>query len=111
MAVLSPKWVSVSAVVRRPGIAVALAASSLFWLLLPGCSGAHGTARPNEAHWVAAYGFGVWGTAEFDIRDDCPSGVAENVRVGPTWTTLLVSLVTLGLYTPREVRVRCGVAR
>ena len=62
---------------------------------------------PLHTHWAPGYGFGIWGKAELDVRDDCPTTGASAVRVGPTWSTLLVSLVTLGVYTPREVRVQC----
>jgi len=60
-----------------------------------------------RAHWAPAYVFGIWGKAEHDVRDDCPSRGASGVRIGATWSTLLVSVVTLGMYTPREVEVRC----
>ena len=98
-----------AAVMRR-----ALAAVWACALALAGCASANADLHPprvTEAHWVSSYVLGVWGTAEFDIRDDCPSGVAESVRIGPTWATLLVSIGTLGLYTPREVIVHCRVIR
>jgi hypothetical protein len=58
-------------------------------------------------HWVAGYFFGIWGTAELDVRDDCPTTGAGTVRIGASWTTVLVSVATIGMYTPREVRVQC----
>jgi len=64
-------------------------------------------ASPTREHWVPGYVFGIWGKAELDVRDDCPSTGASAVKIGATWSTLLVSLVTLGMYTPREVRVSC----
>jgi len=80
-------------------------------LALAGCASTNADLRPTQAHWVSSYVLGVWGTAEFDVREDCPSGIAESVRVGPTWATVLVSVGTLGLYTPREVIVHCRVVR
>ena len=62
---------------------------------------------PAREHWVPGYVFGLWGKAELDVRDDCPVTGADSVRIGVTWSTILVSLVTVGMYTPREVRVRC----
>jgi hypothetical protein len=62
---------------------------------------------PPHEHWVPGYVFGLWGKAELDVRDDCPVTGADNVRIGVTWSTVLVSLVTVGMYTPREVRVQC----
>ncbi|MEI9939789.1 MAG: hypothetical protein WDO69_21420 [Pseudomonadota bacterium] len=62
---------------------------------------------PLHEHWVPGYVFGIWGKAELDVRDDCPTTGAAGVRIGATWSTLLVSLVTVGMYTPREVQVEC----
>ena len=67
-------------------------------------------AVPTHEHWVSGYAFGIWGKAELDVRDDCPTTGSDAVRIGPTWTTLLVTVVTLGIYTPREVSVRCKPA-
>ena len=64
-------------------------------------------AAPSRDHWLSAYVFGIWGKAELDVRDDCPQTGAASVRIGPTWPTLLVTVVTLGMYTPREVHVQC----
>ncbi|HEY3667064.1 MAG TPA: hypothetical protein VGL19_13725 [Polyangiaceae bacterium] len=71
------------------------------------CAATRTSALPPREHWVPGYVFGLWGKAELDVRDDCPVTGAENVRIGVTWSTLLVSLVTVGMYTPREVRVEC----
>ena len=62
---------------------------------------------PARKHWAPAYAFGIWGKAELDVRDDCPSAGASGVRIGATWSTLLVGVATLGMYTPREVEVQC----
>jgi hypothetical protein len=66
-------------------------------------------ARPPavRAVWVPAYGFGAFGGGDVDVRDLCTSGAADELSVGSTWATLGVSLATLGVYTPREARVRC----
>ncbi len=77
--------------------------------LVVGCASTSPVAvGPERAHWVRGYVFGIWGKAEIDVRDDCPTTGAESVRIGTTWSTLLVTLVTLGMYTPREVRVQCN---
>jgi hypothetical protein len=76
-----------------------------------GCAGATpAVVAPPREHWVPGYLFGIWGKAELDARDDCPTTGPDNVRIGATWSTLLVSVVTLGMYTPREVRVQCKAA-
>ena len=80
----------------------------LVLVTLPSCASSSPTPRaPLREHWVPGYVFGIWGTAELDVRDDCPTTGAAGVRVGATWSTVLVSLFTLGLYTPREVHVQC----
>jgi hypothetical protein len=80
-------------------------------LVLGGCAEPPRAVTPAREHWVPAYVFGIWGKSELDIRDDCPTAGAASVRVGATWSTVLVSLVTLGMYTPREVIVHCRAER
>ena len=46
-----------------------------------------------------------------DVRDYCAPGALRELSVGSSWGTLGVSLATLGVYTPREVRIRCSCAR
>ena len=72
-----------------------------------GCAGALPVSTPPHRHWVPGYVFGLWGKAELDVRDDCPATGAETLRMGTTWSTLLVSVATIGVYTPREVLVQC----
>jgi hypothetical protein len=82
--------------------------------LLCSCLGlvACATHRPVvRTIWVPAYAFGALGGGELDVRDLCPSGTADELSVGSTWATLGVSLATLGIYTPREARVRCTAPR
>jgi len=74
---------------------------------LLGCAPARPAAEPVREHWVPGYVFGIWGRDELDVRDDCPTAGAARVHIGATWSTLLVSFVTLGIYTPREVLVHC----
>jgi Bor protein len=74
-----------------------------------GCTATRPAAAPLREHWVPAYVFGIWGKSELDVRDDCPEVGAARVRIGATWSTFLVSVVTLGIYTPREVIVHCRV--
>ncbi len=61
--------------------------------------------------WLPTYAFGAFGGSELDLRDVCPSGRAEELSIGSTWATLGVSLITLGVYTPREAKVRCKPER
>ena len=60
----------------------------------------------SSDEWQSFWLFGLAGTAEVDTRSVCPQGVAV-VRTGGNGWTGLVSVVTLGIYTPRKVYVRC----
>jgi hypothetical protein len=72
-----------------------------------GCA-AHGSARTL---WLSSYALGSVAGGELDLRDICASGRARSLRVGSSWGTLGISLATLGLYTPREVKVECAPLR
>jgi len=61
--------------------------------------------------WLPAYAFGALGGGDLDVRDVCASGTADELSVGSSWATLGVSLFTLGVYTPREARLRCAAPR
>jgi len=76
---------------------------------LTGCAStaARGAVAATHDHWLSGYMLGIWGKAELDVREDCPQTGAASVRVGATWTTLAITVVTLGIYAPREVRVQC----
>lgn len=63
---------------------------------------------PVHTVWLPTYGFGAIGGGDLDVRDVCPSGSATELSVGSSWGTLGVSLITLGVYTPREAKVRCA---
>jgi hypothetical protein len=83
----------------------------LLLVFFASCAEPPNAVAPVREHWAPAYVFGIWGKSELDVRDDCPTTGAARVRVGATWSTVLVSLVTLGMYTPREVIVRCRAER
>lgn len=78
------------------------------------CLGLAACAAPSSdvrRVWLPAYGFGAFGGGDVDVRDVCASGRASELSVGSTWRTLGVSVVTLGVYTPREARLRCAPSR
>lgn len=81
---------------------------ALWALSMLGCAGPRAGVR---SVWLPTYGFGALGGGDLDLRDVCPSGRAEELSVGSSWATLAVSFVTLGVYTPREAKVRCAVVR
>jgi hypothetical protein len=65
--------------------------------------------KAGEEHteWSSYFLVGAIGKAEVDVRDYCPTGRAQRVRFGENLATLGVSLITIGIYTPRRVVVTC----
>jgi len=64
--------------------------------------------RPQEYQaWVNGFVFGLVGQRSLDVRDVCPSGSARQVEVRQTATTTLLTVASFGLYSPRQVRIRC----
>jgi hypothetical protein len=61
--------------------------------------------------WLPTYLFGSIGGGDLDVRDVCASGSAEELSIGSSLSTLGVSVLTLGVYTPREAKVRCAPRR
>lgn len=78
---------------------------ALIWAL--GLSGCAAGRQDVRRMWLPTYAFGAIGGGDVDVRDVCASGKARALSVGSTWSTLSVSVATLGIYTPREVRVSC----
>ncbi len=62
--------------------------------------------RPTHEEWTDHYLFGMIGTDEYDLGQWCPNGVAI-VRRGGSFATGVVTLATLGIYSPRKVYVTC----
>ena len=58
--------------------------------------------------WLPSYVFGMFGEPALDVRDVCASGAATNIGVGANVGTVTVSVLTLGIYTPRKVWVACA---
>lgn len=52
--------------------------------------------------------FGLVGDPTIDVHQFCPDGKVAQVRTGANFGTGLVSLLTLGIYTPRKVYVTCA---
>ena len=74
-------------------------------LALAGCSAG---APPRQSRfWADAYVFGTLGERQFDVRDVCGPRAVKRVEVVATPTTAVISIVTLGFYTPREVAIEC----
>lgn len=63
-----------------------------------------------ESHsvWASYFLVGLIGHNDVDVRDHCPSGRASEVETGTDAGTLAVSVLTIGIYTPRRVLVTCA---
>lgn len=83
-------------------------------LLLAGCykatfHQAKSVARGEEQDtWTDFFIFGLVGTESFDVQEFCGGTKPAEVRTGGNFATGLVSMVTLGIYTPRKVYVKCA---
>ncbi|HEX4338579.1 MAG TPA: hypothetical protein VH062_21890 [Polyangiaceae bacterium] len=78
----------------------------------PGCfSASFADARvvPGETHevWLHGYLYGLVGSRDVDARYTCANAVS-GVAVVETAPTVTLTLVTLGIYTPRVATVRCA---
>jgi Bor protein len=71
------------------------------------------TVKPRDASdpqvvTGSVYLWGLVGDLEVDVRDVCGSHPAVEIRTSGNAVTLLASAATLGLYTPRRVRIVCA---
>jgi hypothetical protein len=68
------------------------------------------SARPSGAHEVRVgnYVFGAFGGRGIDVRDLCGSQPARTIEVHREAIDYVVSVVTIGMYLPHRVRVRCA---
>jgi hypothetical protein len=65
-----------------------------------------------EKPWTATWLWGIVPATPIDVTQNCPGGIAT-VETKMTFMNGLVSGLTLGIYTPRDVKVTCasGTAR
>ena len=56
---------------------------------------------------VREYLFGVFGGSAIDLRDVCPAADASAFEVRRDASSYLISVATLGLYLPHQVRIQC----
>lgn len=58
--------------------------------------------------WVNYFVFGLVGDQSFEVRQFCPDGRVAQVQTGANFGTGIVSLLTIGIYTPRKIYVTCA---
>jgi hypothetical protein len=93
-----------------------VALCALVLTLCPGCfTYYHRNAQeiPGEAHeeWAPYFLFGTIGEKEIDTRTQCGRAEVAEIENGTTFMTWFLSTVTLGIYTPREITIRCSAGR
>ncbi|HEY3668663.1 MAG TPA: hypothetical protein VGL19_21850 [Polyangiaceae bacterium] len=70
------------------------------------------TVHKGEEHeqWTNFYVFGLVGSEDLDVHQFCPQGDPALVKTGGNFATGLLSVVTIGIYTPRKVYVTCAAS-
>lgn len=92
---------------------VALLAMLAALTAAPGCyrtswQNAQVTAVERRHTWEHTFVLGTIGGTHRDLRDLCGARVVASVSVHGDVGTVVLSVVTAGLYTPRRVTVQCG---
>jgi hypothetical protein len=83
-------------------------------LLLVAALSANACAAPAPATRVIpmrSYVLGTLGDREVDVRDICGPRKARGLAVAPSLGSVALGILSLGFYTPRELRVECADAR
>jgi hypothetical protein len=62
----------------------------------------------RHEQWSAFFILGLVGTERFDVRQFCGQNEVAEVRTGGNFATGFVSVITIGIYTPRKVYVTCA---
>jgi hypothetical protein len=60
--------------------------------------------------WTDFFVFGLVGKEEFDVRSFCEGRPIAEMKTGGNFATSLVSALTIGIYTPRQVYVTCAAS-
>jgi hypothetical protein len=58
--------------------------------------------------WEDFFIFGLVNEQTVDVRQFCPDGRVAQVQTGGNFATGIVSILTIGIYTPRKVYVTCA---
>jgi Bor protein len=58
--------------------------------------------------WLNFFVFGLVGEETVDVRRFCPDGRVAQVQTHGNFGTGIVSILTIGIYTPRKVTVTCA---
>ena len=66
------------------------------------------TSGDRHEEWTHFYLFGLVGSEVIDVRRYCPPDSVAVVRTGANAGTGIISVITLGIYTPHKVYVTCA---
>ena len=82
-------------------------------LLAAGCfhgtveTGAPASTESVEKGWASGWIYGLVPPSTIETAKKCPNGAAK-VETQLSFGNQLVSLLTLGIYTPMSIKVRCA---
>lgn len=65
------------------------------------------TSRPSYVDHVDGWVFGLFGSGRFDLGRVCMDQAPAAVRQGLTAPDVLLTLVSLGVYSPTTIKVWC----
>jgi hypothetical protein len=91
----------------------ALCALAAITAAAPGCFSYHyrnASEVPGEEHeeWASYFLFGIVGNKDLDTREFCGQREVAEITTGTSFLTWLLSSVTLGIYVPRTIQIRCS---
>jgi hypothetical protein len=69
---------------------------------------AQATRGEEHDEWTSFFVFGLVGEQSLDVKHFCPDGRFAEIQTGANLLTGVVSIVTIGIYTPRKVYVTCA---
>ena len=70
-------------------------------------TGAKPSTLTVEKHWASGWIFGLVPPSTVETAAKCPSGVSR-VETQLSFVNMLVSFLTLSIYTPMDIRVTCA---
>lgn len=66
-------------------------------------------AKEEHSQWNSFFLWGAVGEADVDVPKLCGAGrAAASMAVSPTFFTVVLTVVTLGVYSPQMAYVSCG---
>lgn len=68
------------------------------------------SAQTIEKHWASGWIYGLVPPSAVQTAQKCPNGVAK-VDTQLSFTNQLVSILTLGIYSPMDITVTCAEGR